>query len=100
MNFQELLDALRGDDPPETIYDDLSGAYQNVVDGAAAAKVDSDNAIAALNDEIAKLKSQNFDLLMASQSAPAEPEVESDTEDDAVDEPEDHDNLFEYERTN
>lgn len=101
MDFQELLDALRGDDPPDTIYDDLSNAYQNVVDGAAQAKVDSESAIGALNEEIGRLKAQNFDLLMAAQATKPDPDPDPDPEPEEageVDAPADSDPLFDYER--
>lgn len=98
MNFDELLEALRGDDPPETIYDDLSSAYHTAVEGSAAKIAESEGVIEALNDEISKLKAQNFDLLMA---APAEPSESSESEDEdeaPVDRPANYDDMFDYER--
>lgn len=100
MNFDELMEALRGDEPPETIYDDLSASYHNAMEGAESKIAESAAVIEALNSEIEKLKAQNFDLLMAAPKP--EPESDDDGEDGGEetqeDRPQNDDDLFDYER--
>lgn len=66
-DFSDLIAALQGDSPPETIYDDLTAAYTGAVQTgeAAGAKVaELEAANAALLAEIADLKARNYDLLV------------------------------------
>lgn len=65
--FAAALEALRGDDAPETIYDDLTKTYSNVFSASdsAAAKVAAQEAeLERQREVINSLKSKNFDLLM------------------------------------
>ena len=65
--FAVALAALRGDDAPETIYDDLTKTYSNVFSASdsAAAKVAAQEAeLERQREVINSLKSKNFDLLM------------------------------------
>ena len=65
--FAAALAALRGDDAPETIYDDLTKTYSNVFSASdsAAAKVAAQEAeLERQREVINSLKSKNFDLLM------------------------------------
>ena len=80
--FAAALAALRGDDAPETIYDDLTKTYSNVFSASdsAAAKVAAQEAeLERQREVINSLKSKNFDLLMeVGTKAPVkEPEEES-----------------------
>ena len=80
--FAAALAALRGDEAPETIYDDLTKTYSNVFSASdsAAAKVAAQEAeIERQREVINSLKSKNFDLLMeVGTKAPVkEPEEES-----------------------
>lgn len=99
MNFDELMEALRGDEPPESIYDDLTAAYHNAVDGASAKLAESDEVVKALNSEIEKLKAQNFDLLMAAPKPDAPAEAADEPADEpSEDRPQNDDDLFNYEK--
>jgi len=98
MNFEELMEALRGEEPPDTIYDDLTAAYNDMVEGSRAKLAESDEVISALNGEIEKLKAQNFDLLMAAPKPDAEPAADEHPADEPEDRPENDDDLFSYER--
>ena len=65
--FAAALAALRGDNAPETIYDDLTKTYSNVFSASdsAAAKVAAQEAeLERQREVINSLKSKNFDLLM------------------------------------
>lgn len=65
--FAAALAALRGDEAPETIYDDLTKTYSNVYSASdsAAAKVAAQEAeLERQREVINSLKSKNFDLLM------------------------------------
>ena len=65
--FAAALAALRGDEAPETIYDDLTKTYSNVFSASdsAAAKVAAQEAeLERQREVINSLKSKNFDLLM------------------------------------
>lgn len=84
---QELLQLIM--EPPETgvpdtIYDDLNTSYTEEVSGLTTAAETSANeyeqALAAKDAEISRLKAANYDLLIASQSAIVEDD-EGDTGD-------------------
>ena len=65
--FAASLEALRGGEAPETIYDDLTKTYSNVYSASdsAAAKVAAQEAELERRQEVINsLKSKNFDLLM------------------------------------
>ena len=65
--FAAALAALRSDEMPETIYDDLTKTYSNVYSASdsAAAKVAAQEAeLERQREVINSLKSKNFDLLM------------------------------------
>jgi hypothetical protein len=68
MDFATLIEMLRN--PPEggvpdTIYDDLSSSYNDVLSGASAKATEADTLVQSLNAEISRLKAMNFDLLTA-----------------------------------
>lgn len=98
MAFNDLLAALRnpGDDGlPDTIYDDIEGAYNEDIGIRDAAIAERDAAIAGhaeelqgRDSEISRLKAVNYDLLMQSQTGDSESDSEgveggADTESDA-----------------
>jgi hypothetical protein len=73
-DFNELLAQLRehtGDEPlPASIYDELGTAYQGVVDqrdGATVQLQENATGIAQSQAEVSRLKSQNYDLVIAAQ---------------------------------
>lgn len=73
-DFNELLAQIRehtGDEPlPTTIYDQLAGEYQGVVDqrdGATVQLAENATGIAQSQAEVSRLKSQNYDLVIAQQ---------------------------------
>lgn len=80
-DFNELLNMAKsgGDDVPETIYDDLSHAYQTTVDGSMAALAARQEALDKAAAEITRLKAMNFELMMRS------PAQEVDDNDDKTD---------------
>lgn len=97
MSFDDLVALLKnpGDEPiPDTIYDDLTASYRDLLDGSNASIGEKDNKIMALESEISRLKAANYDLLMASGSAPVEDEPNDDDDDDETT----IDDLFEDER--
>lgn len=66
--FHDLLGTLRDPGDEElspTIYDDLTTEYDAMESGGAAKAAELSDAIAARDAEIAALKAQNYDLLMA-----------------------------------
>lgn len=78
-DFNELLSQLRehtGDEPlPQTIYDDLAREYQSVSDqrdGATVQIQEKDASIAQFQSEVSRLKSENYDLVIAQQGIPPE----------------------------
>lgn len=81
MDFNELLNLAKsgGEDVPETIYDDLSNAYQTTVDGSMAALAARQEALDKAAAEITRLKAMNFELMMKS------PAQEVDDNDDKTD---------------
>jgi len=85
MTFEELVELLRNpgeDGLPDTIYDDLSGAYTGVVEGSQARIAEIEATLAERDSMIASLKAQNYDLLM---------QVGVSTEAEPLDEPEGND---------
>ena len=68
MDFNELLNLAKsgGEGVPETIYDDLAGAYQVTLDGSQAALAARQEALDAAQAEITRLKAMNFELMMKS----------------------------------
>ena len=100
MNFEDLISALMNpgeEGVPETIYDDLRGAYSGVSERANSA----DAKIAALTEsnesllsEIATLKAKNYDLLMSVSSDNSGDNIETDDGED--DEPAGVDDLISY----
>lgn len=80
--FHDLLGVLRdpGDDVVDpTIYDDLTAEYDAMESGGVAKAAELADAIAQRDAEIAVLKAQNYDLLMAVSTD------DSSTDDDADD---------------
>lgn len=68
-DFNDLLNELRNpseDGPPETIYDDIASAYNHAVETRDAKISESEQRIRDSESEISKLKSANYDLMMAS----------------------------------
>lgn len=91
-DFHELLNELRNpsdDGPPETIYDDIAGAYDSALEIRDAKISESDQAVKDSQSEISKLKSANYDLLMAS-NAP----VDDSSSDGETEETDSIENLF------
>lgn len=71
MDFASLVEMLRnpGDDGlPDTIYDDLHGAYNDAVSAGDARVSELQGSIQEREAEISRLKSANYDLLMASRA--------------------------------
>ena len=101
MDFEDLISALMNpgeEGVPETIYDDLRGAYSGVSERANSA----DAKIAALTEsnesllsEIATLKAKNYDLLMSVSSDNSGDNIETD-DDGEDDEPAGVDDLISY----
>lgn len=103
MNFDDILAqivALASDERPEDFLDQLSGAHVADMDIANAKVQDLTTADAERNTEIARLKSHNYDLLMAVQAQAAtdlndeDRDNDSDNTDDDPETP-DTDELFE-----
>lgn len=69
-NVLELLELLRnpgeGVDVPDTIYDDITNAYNEREGEFTALGEGYDNKVRELEGEISRLKSMNYDLLIAS----------------------------------
>ena len=67
-DFNELINLAKsgGEDVPETIYDDLSHAYQTTLDGSQAALAARQEALDKAAAEITRLKAMNFELMMKS----------------------------------
>lgn len=66
-DFSDLIAALQSDSPPETIYDDLTAAYDEraqLAESAGARVAELEAANAALLTEIGDLKARNYDLLV------------------------------------
>lgn len=64
--FEELLGKLRepGDDgPPETIYDDLAAAYNNVREGADARINELSATVQEKDKKLSQVMSHNYELL-------------------------------------
>jgi len=85
-DFQELLALIRdhtGDEPiPTTAYDALVNEYQGVVDqrdGATVQLQENATGIAQSQAEVSRLKSANYDLVIAAQGKPVTP-VTTETE--------------------
>ena len=82
--FHELINRLK--DPgeegvPETIYDDLTAAYDATFEGYTANSSEKEAAIQRLNSEVSRLKSANYDLLtQVSTSEPIELEPSRDVD--------------------
>lgn len=63
--FQELLESLRNpgeDGPSETIYDDLTTAYDNDMGGASAKIAQATADLEAANGRITQLQAANWEL--------------------------------------
>lgn len=76
-DIRQIIESLRtppDEGNPDSIYDDLLTAYGDESDGWAAGMGEKDNAIAALNSEVSRLKAANYDLLMQVQAGTAEPD--------------------------
>lgn len=91
MDFAELVAMLTSppeDGLPETIYDDLTASYNSVssiADSGTAKISELEASLVAAQGEISKLKSQNYDLLMAvgeGSGAETEPDDEPSGDDD------------------
>lgn len=83
MDFAELLAMLQSppeDGLPDTIYDDLNTAYTNDLSIRDAKVNEHGERLQAANEEIARLKSANYDLLIAQPGK--EPETPEETEDE------------------
>ena len=66
-DFSDLIALLQSDSPPETIYDDLTAAYDErarLAESAGARVAELEAANAALLAEIGDLKARNYDLLV------------------------------------
>lgn len=69
MGFHELIAQVRepGDDGlPASIYDDLTAEYDGLAEASAAKVNEISQRVQAYESEISRLKSTNYDLLMAS----------------------------------
>jgi|SRR5690625_1669904 len=81
----ELLEQLRnpGDDgAPDTIYDDIAGAYNEALEIRDAKIAELSETAQARESEISALKSANYDLLMASGTSSSDGDETDDDDDD------------------
>jgi len=85
-DFKELLAQIRehtGEEPlPVTVYEQLASEYQGVVDqrdGATVQLQENATGIAQSQAEVSRLKSANYDLVIAAQGKPVIP-VTTETE--------------------
>lgn len=65
-DFHELVNRLRnpGDEEvPDTIFDDLTVAYDTAFEGWTHTVAEKEGTIESLNGEVSRLKSANYDLL-------------------------------------
>lgn len=102
MNFEDLINKMKepGEDGiPETIYDDLTGLYAGATslnDSSQAKIAELDATNAALLDQINKLKTHNYDLLMSvadkSNDAPVENDAPADDDNGTFDDAFDYEN--------
>ena len=83
-DFNEILKQMRehtGEEPlPTTLFDDLAHEYQSVVDqrdGATVQIQEKDSSIAQFQSEVSRLKSENYDLVIAQPGNPPEKTNES-----------------------
>ena len=85
-DFSDLIALLQTDSPPETIYDDLTVAYDEraqLAESAGARVAELEAANAALLDEIGELKARNYDLLVrVGDDSPSDSESNSAGDDD------------------
>lgn len=85
----DYLSAEEGDRSP-SIYDDLTAEYDNLYSGGIASGEAHAAELAALQSQIDALKSQNYDLLMATgrsdESAEEKTDESEDDDSDAIDE--------------
>lgn len=96
--IQELLEQLRNpgeDGVPDSIYDDIAGAYNEALEIRDAKINELSSAAQEHEAQISALKSANYDLLMAS-GAPSDDEGDDGGDDDG-DEPSGVDSLFDNE---
>jgi hypothetical protein len=97
--FEDAIERLRNPGEqgiPETIYDDLSGIYVSDLSIRDAKVNEQGEALKAANEEIARLKSKNYDLLMATSASNAGSEtVEGGNGSDNDESPSGIDDLFE-----
>lgn len=86
MTFEEIMEMLRNPsaDVPvaDGVYDDLTQAHTTALEGAGAQIGLKDEKIQALESEISRLKSLNYDLLMSS-SASENDSAENDSDDNS-----------------
>lgn len=87
-NVLELLELLRnpgeGVEVPDTIYDDITNAYNEREGEFTALGEGYDNKVQALEGEISRLKAMNYDLLIASGNS-SEGDTDSGSDDDGTD---------------
>ena len=85
MDFMALLAQLQnpGDEgPPETIYDDLTAAYNSDLGVRDAAVSEKDLALQAALAEIQSLKAHNYELLMLTKAGESDGEEQNTDGDD------------------
>jgi len=88
LDFEQLVAMLRNpgeDGIPETIYDDLSASYTDATSTRDAKITTSGEELAAAQAEILRLKSHNYDLLMATGIDNSDDSGEDDSNDDSSD---------------
>lgn len=84
MSFDELLAKLRenAEDTPDTIYDDLASEYQKIFEGSQESIKQRDEQLTATQQEIARLKAMNFDLITSAAAVDNDPEPDDDEDRD------------------
>jgi pheromone shutdown protein TraB len=88
--FHELMGQMRepGEDGlPESIYDDLTSEYDTLFDGSSTTIADRDAVIAARDEEITRLKSKNYDLLVNVSGGASSATVEGELDNENTSEP-------------
>lgn len=99
MDFAELIEMLRNpgeDGIPETIYDDLANTYNHALETRDAKISEIEEINRERESEISRLKSMNYDLMMASAVNEDDGESGGDEDNSADDdEPSGIDDLFE-----
>lgn len=102
MDFEDMINALMNpgeEGVPETIYDDIRGAYSGVserADSADAKIAELAEANESLLSEVASLKAKNYDLLMSVSSDNGETDVESADDADTADDDGGVEDLIQY----